>query len=156
VRTLFRIAAAAALLIAHAAPARALDTLAPDLRLWVSEDFVHAPGSLMISGRYGGAWGLRLGAWIRDSHIEGGIPDKFGGIDRVWAYRGWRAGLGAVWIDDTTKLNGTHWDFDVSLGYDLTRRISLEYHHFSHGKKLGFDEDVPNGGWNLLGIGLIF
>lgn len=156
VPNLFTLTAAAVLSMALVAPARALERPEVGLRVSLYEDVVHAPGSLVVSARYGGGWGLRLGAWVRDSHVEGGAPDKFGGIDHVWKYRDLRAGLGAVWIDDTTKLNGTHWDFDVSLAYDVTRRVFVEYHHFSHGKKLGIDNDVPNGGWNLLGVGWIF
>ncbi len=148
--------ACAALLIALATPARALDNPEVDLRLVVSADFVHAPGSMVVSGRYGGAWGLRLGAWVRDVHADPGAPNKLAGGDYVWKYRNWRAGLGAVWIDETSNLNGTHWDFDVSLAYDLGGRVFAEYHHFSHGRKAGINEDVPNDGWNLLGIGWIF
>lgn len=152
----FRIAACAALSIALVAPACALDKPEKDLRLSLYEDVVHAPGSVVVAARYGGAWGLRFGGWVRDTHAQQGASNKLAGIDHVWEYAGWRAGLGVVWIDQKTNLSGTHWDFDVSLAYDFSRRVSLEYRHYSHGKKLGIDNDVPNGGWNLLGVGLIF
>ncbi len=67
-----------------------------------------------------------------------------------------RAGLGAAWIDEKTNVNGTLWLFDVSLAYDITRNVFIEYRHHSHGSKLGIERDVRNGGWNLIGIGYSF
>jgi hypothetical protein len=138
------------------APSYALDETKGGLRLSVAEDFVHAPGSVVISGRYGGAWGVRAGFWARDRNAEGGAPNKFAGVDYMWTYEKWHAGLGTVWIDEKNSLNGTHWDFDVSLAYDLSGRIFVEYRHYSHGRKLGIKKDAPNDGWNLVGVGLAF
>jgi hypothetical protein len=138
------------------APSYALDETRPDLRLSASDDFVHARGSMVVSARYGGSWGARLGFWVRESHVEPSKANFFAGIDHVWTYSKWRAGLGAVWIDEVNDLNGTHWDFDVSLGYDLSSRVFIEYRHHSHGRKLGISKDVSNDGWNLIGVGLIF
>ncbi len=111
------------------APARALD-LQPDetrpgLRLSVAEDFVHAVGSVVVSARYGGAWGVRAGFWARDRNAEGGAPNKFAGVDYMLTYGKWHAGLGTVWIDETNGLNGTHWDIDASLAYDVSERVGL-------------------------------
>jgi hypothetical protein len=138
------------------APSYALDETRADLRLSVSEDFVHAPGSMVVSARYGGSWGARLGFWARDSHVQPGAPNFFVGIDHVWTCSKWRAGFGAVWIDELNDLNGTHLDFDVSLGYDMSSRVFVEYRHHSHGRKLGISKDASNDGWNLIGVGLIF
>ncbi len=138
------------------APSYALDETKVDLRLSVSDDFGFAPGSVVIAGRYGGAWGARLGFWARDSHVEPRAPNKFAGVDYVWTYSKWRPGLGAVWIDQTNDLNGTHWDFDLSLGYDLSSRVFVEYRHHSHGKNLGIRRHASNHGWNLIGVGLSF
>jgi hypothetical protein len=142
------------------APARALDLqldeTRPGLRLSVAEDFVHAVGSVVVSGRYGGAWGVRAGFWARDSDAEGDAPTKFAGVDYMWTYGNWHAELGTVWIDKTNGLNGTHWDFDVALAYDLSDRIFVEYRHYSHGKKLGIKRDAANSGWNLIGVGFVF
>jgi hypothetical protein len=138
------------------APSYALDETKADLRLSLSDDFVHAPGSMVVSARYGGSWGARLGFWARDSHVQPGAPNFFVGIDHVLTYSKWRAGFGAVWIDEVNNLNGTHWDFDVSLGYDLSSSGFVEYRHHSHGRKLGISKDASNAGWNLIGIGVIF
>ena len=138
------------------APSYALDETRAELRLSVSGDFVHAPGATLVSARYGGAWGARLGFWARESHAESSKAHYFAGVDHVWTYSKWRAGLGAVWIDEANDLNGTHWDFDVSLGYDLSNRVFVEYRHHSHGRKLGISKDASNDGWNLVGVGLIF
>ena len=143
-------------LVLLGAPSYALDETRPDLRLSVSDDFVHARGSMLVSARYGGGWGARLGFWVRESHVESSKANFFAGIDHVWTYSKWRAGIGAVWIDEVNDLNGTHWDFDVSLGYDLSSRVFVEYRHHSHGRKLGISKDASNDGWNLIGIGLIF
>ena len=137
-------------------PSHALDETRAELRLSVSGDFVHAPGATLVSARYGGAWGARLGFWARESHAESSKAHYFAGVDHVWTYSKWRAGLGAVWIDEANDLNGTHWDFDVSLGYDLSSRVFVEYRHHSHGRKLGISKDASNDGWNLVGVGLIF
>jgi hypothetical protein len=92
------------------APSQALDETKADLRLSVSDDYVHARGSMVVSARYGGAWGARLGFWARESHVESSKAHYFAGIDYVWTYSKWRAGLGAVWIDQVNELNGTHLD----------------------------------------------
>jgi len=126
------------------APSYALDETRADLRLSVSEDFVHARGAMVVSARYGGSWGARLGVWARESNVEPSAANFFAGIDRVWTYSKWR------------DLNGTHWDFDVSLGYDLSGRVFVEYRHHSHGRKLGISKDASNDGWNLIGVGVIF
>ena len=137
-------------------PSYALDETRADLRMSVSDDFVHARGSMVVSARYGGAWGARVGVWARESHVESSKANFFAGIDHVWTYSKWRAGLGAVWIDKVNDLNGTHWDFDVSLGYDLSGRVFVEYRHHSHGRKLGISKNASNDGWNLVGVGVIF
>jgi hypothetical protein len=137
-------------------PSHALDETATDLRLSVSVDFVHAPGSTVVSARYGGGWGARAGFWVRESSAQPSTANYFAGIDYVWSYSKWRAGLGAVWIDEVNDLNGTHWDFDISLGYDLSSRVFVEYRHHSHGRKAGISKDASNDGWNLIGVGLIF
>jgi hypothetical protein len=143
--------------LAWAVPAQALqhDETRKDLRLSLSVDFMHANGATLLAGRYGGAWGLRAGAWLDpgDVHPE---PHGFVGADHVWTFGKWRAGLGAIWMDEKTNINGTNWLFDVSLGYDISRRVFVEYRHHSHGSRLGIRRDVPNGGWNLLGVGIAF
>ncbi len=142
------------------APSHALDLGLEEtkvgLRLSVAEDFVHAPGSVVVSTRYGGAWGAKVGVWARDSNAQPGTPNFFAGVDYMWTHGNWHAGLGTVWIDETNSLNGTHWDFDVSAAYDLTGRVFVEYRHFSHGRKLGIKKDASNGSWNLIGVGLVF
>ena len=77
------------------APSHALEETRAELRLSVSDDFVHAPGSTVVSARYGGAWGARLGFWARESHVESTKAHYFAGVDHVWTYSNWRAGLGS-------------------------------------------------------------
>jgi hypothetical protein len=141
-------------------PSPALD-LSPDetktaLRLSVAEDFIHARGSVVVSVRYGGAWGVRAGFWARTTDFEGGAPNVFAGANYMWTYGNWHAEFGTVWIDKTSDFNGTHWDFDVAVTYDLSDRAFVEWRHYSHGRKLGIKKDAANGGWNLIGIGVAF
>lgn len=143
--------------LAWSAPALALqlDETRTGFRLSLTEDFLHAHGATLLSGRYGGAWGVTAGAWLDagDVHPK---PHGFVGGNRVWTSGAWRAGVGAVWMDEKTNVSGTHWLFDISLSYEINRRFFVEYRHFSHGSKLGIKRDAPNGGWNLIGVGLIF
>jgi hypothetical protein len=142
------------------APARAvnlgLDETKPALRLTVAEDLVHAKGSVVVSARYGGAWGVRAGFWARTTGFEGDAPNVLAGVNYMWTVGRVRAELGAVWIDKTNDLNGTHLDFDAALAFDLTERVFLEYRHYSHGKKAGIAKDASNDGWNLFGVGVTF
>jgi len=144
-----------ALASAGAAHALQLDETRRDLRLTLSEDVVHARGATLLAARYGGAWGLRAGAWLHTDDMEP-KPHWMASVDHVWTVGKWRAGLGAAWIDQTTNVNGTHWLFDVSLAYQVNRHVFLEYRHHSHGSKLGIERNVQNGGWNLIGVGLSF
>ena len=144
------------LLLAAAAPARALDPTPVGLRLSLLDEFTTGAGSLLLYARYGGAWGLKLGTWIRDVHVVPRAPNVVAGGDYVWTLSKWRLGVGIVWIDRTTNYNGTLWNFNFSVSYDLSDRIFCEYQHFSHGSKLGIKTDAANEGWNLLGIGFFF
>jgi hypothetical protein len=143
-----------ALLPSTAAYASGDDETPVALRLSVSDAVVNDTGAVLMSGRYGGAWGVRVGYWVRDPHLEPGAPHLTAGMDHVWTRKKWRYGIGAVWIDNDNEINGTRWNFDLSLAYDLSDRIYVEYLHFSHGSKvLGIKRDIPNLGWNLIGLG---
>jgi hypothetical protein len=150
-----RLLAVCVLVWTGSATALEFDQTARDVRLTLSQDYMHARGATLLAGRYGGAWGLRLGRWVYtdDMHPR---PHWMAGVDHVWTLGKWRAGLGAAWIDEKTNVNGTLWLFDVSLAYDVTRHVFIEYRHHSHGSKLGIKRDVRNGGWNLIGIGVSF
>jgi hypothetical protein len=145
---------AAIVALVFSSPSHAFDlSLEPTrsaLRVTLAEDFVHANGSLVVSARYGGAWGVRAGVWTHATGFEGGKPSGFAGANYMWTYGSWRAEFGTVWIDKTSDLNGTHWDFDVAAAYDLSNRWYLEWRHYSHGRKLGIAKDKSNDGWNLI------
>ena len=126
------------------------------LRVSVLDEFTTGAGSLLLSARYGGSWGLKLGAWVRDVHVLPGAPRVLAGGNYVLTLSNWRLGAGIVWIDRETNYNGTRWNFDFSISYDLSDRIFLEYQHDSHGSKVGIKKEAPNEGWNLLGLGFIF
>src|SRR5690349_16688218 len=119
------------------APARAWDEVKTDLRLSLLDDVTTGAGSVLASVRYGGAWGLKAGYWVRDVHVQPSAPNFLVGGNYVLKYSRWRAGAGVIWIDQENANNGTRWNFDLMLAYDLTDRIFCEYQHNSHGSILG-------------------
>ncbi len=96
-----------------------------------------------------------MGYWARDPHLDTGEPHFTVGMDHVWTYRKWRYGIGAVWIDNDNVINGTRWNFDLALAYNFSDRFFVEFLHFSHASKvLGIKKDLPNSGWDFIGLGL--
>jgi hypothetical protein len=157
-RTAIRRTAHAALawLVLAAAPALAWDETKPGLRLSVLDDVTVGAGSVLVSARYGGGWGLKAGAWVRDVHVVPSAPNVLVGGNYVWTYLRLRFGAGVIWIDQENRNNGTRWNFDFTISVDLSDRVFCEYQHVSHGSTVGISQDAPNEGWNLLGIGFIF
>ena len=152
------VAAVAALLVFLPGPARAweFDETQPSLRLSLGLDVYHAAGAMVAQARYGGSWNVKAGAWVRDVHVHPEAPNVLLGGGYVLTKSKWRFGAGVVWIDEENDLNGTRWNFDLSLGYDLSDRLFLEFAHYSHGSGLGIRRDKPNSSWNLFNVGLIF
>ena len=149
------------LVLAAATPARAmdwsLDETKPALRLSVSVDVFRVPGTVAASARYGGNWNVKAGTWLHNNGVDPRAPSLLLGAGYVLTKSKFRFGLGVVWIDDVNfNVNGTRWNIDASVAYDLSDRWFVEYQHYSHGAILGVKDDVSNGGWNLLGLGLIF
>jgi len=145
----------AAMLFSNCCAAQQPDDTPSHVRFTLAEDFVHAAGSTVLSGRYGDGLGVRAGWWLHSVDASP-APRLLLGADYAWTVSRWRPGLGAAWIDKTTSLNGTHWEIDTSLAYAITRRFFVEFRHYSHARKLGVRKDVPNGGWNLIGLGVAF
>ena len=67
-----------------------------------------------------------------------------------------RGGIGIAWIDRENNVNGTRWNLDAALAWDLSRGVFVEYRHQSHGAVLGISEKSPNGGWNIVSVGYTF
>jgi hypothetical protein len=127
------------------------------VRVSVGIDVFNSPGAIVATGRYGGSWGLKLGYRLyQGSHLRG--PGRvlvcsdymLTFADKI------RGGLGIAWIDGENNINGTRWNFDVTIAYDLSNKTFLEYRHQSHGAIFGLRTDVPNGGWNVFGLGYTF
>lgn len=155
---------------------------ASELRLSALADVMHAPGSAIVHGRYGDRVGVSLGLWARDAgslaetvtscHDYAVYPmrrhceptalktgedrsaDMLLGADYRWRDNRWHYGAGIVWIDDKNALNGTRFNFDLSLGYDLSPRFGVLFHHISHFRAAGIREGRANDGWNMLGLTL--
>jgi len=135
-------------------PARDEAEAPPQWRLSLYGAVANGTGSVLTAGRYGDAWGIRAGAWLRQVHVEGAPPDVFAGVDHLWRSGKWRYGIGVVWIDKENRLNGTRWNFSLSVAYDLSDRYFIELLHFSHGSMAGIEKDADNVGWDLLGLGV--
>lgn len=93
------------------------------------------------------SWSTYVGQWR---------SDRFGGDTRLAGAEYRRhlgplfAGIGAAWLDQLTPLNGTLWNFSVTVGWDFGRAQAL-CRHISHASLLGIAPDKPNGGWNFCG-----
>jgi hypothetical protein len=156
---LFRLARfALVFLLLVAGPARAweLDETKPSLRLSLGLDVFRAAGAMVASARYGGSWNVKAGAWVRDVHVQPEAPDYYLGAGYVWTKSKWRFGAGVVWIDEENDINGTRWNFDLSIAYDVSDKLFFEYQHYSHGSMFGIEKGVSNSSWNLVNVGLIF
>lgn len=128
-----------------------------EFQLSLGSDIRHAPGLSSWSIRYGERWGFRAGAIIMPETKSRGAKVTESvwvvGLDHQWRFTDWNFGLGAVKISDTTKLNGTEWNFDLSAQYKLGGGAFLEFRHYSHGSMFGIAADKSNRGWNFLGLG---
>ena len=146
------------LLLIVASPAHAweFDETKPSLRLGLGLDVFRAAGAMVASASYGGSWNAKAGAWVRDVHVQPEAPNYYLGGGYVWTKSKWRFGAGVVWIDEENDMNGTRWNFDLSVAYDVSNRLFFEYQHFSHGSFLGIEKGSSNGSWNLMNVGLIF
>lgn len=60
------------------------------------------------------------------------------------------AGLGAVYLNQLTPLNGTRPNFSFTVGMRLWS-ATVFCRHMSHASILGIAPDKPNGGWNWCG-----
>jgi hypothetical protein len=153
--------ALACLALLLAAPARAadwgFDETRPSLRLSVAADVFRVPGTTVAALRYGGSWNVKAATWLYNNGVEPSAPSLLLGAGYVLTTGKLRLGLGVVWIDkENLNVNGTRWNVDASVAYDLSDRWFVEYQHYSHGAILGVKDDVSNGGWNLVGLGMIF
>lgn len=135
-----------------------VDDTRPGFRLSAGLDVFRVPGTVVATARYGGSWGVKLGYWVHGgSDIRPRSPTLLAGADYMLTF--WkkiRGGFGIAWIDQETNVNGTRWNFDTTLAYDLSDRVYIEYRHQSHGAILGISPDAPNGGWNVVGLGYTF
>src|SRR5262245_52386360 len=80
-------------------PARAWDDTKVGWRLSVLDDVTVGAGSVLVSARYGGGWGVRGGAWVRDVHVQPSAPNFYVGGNYVWSFSNLRLGAGILWID---------------------------------------------------------
>ena len=135
-----------------------VDDTRPGTRLSVGVDVFRAPGTVVATLRYGGTWGAKLGYWAyTTSDVGPHTPNVLIGADYMLTFwKKLRGGFGLAWIDEENNVNGTRWNFDTTVAYDLSERVFIEYRHQSHGAVLGISKDKPNGGWNIVGAGYRF
>lgn len=90
-----------------------------------------------------GPWGAMAGSWQQSNVVA---------ADYTYRWRRWLAGIGAAYLSRTTHINGTRWNFELRLGFQLTPRMSIVLTHFSNCKRVcHFKRSGPNKGWDFLG-----
>ena len=121
--------------------------------LGVTKEVTHDESTLAVFLDYTAPfWSAYAGRWN---------SDQFGGVTNLIGAEYRRhlgplfAGIGAAWLDQLTPLNGTQWNFSVTIGWDFGPVQAL-CRHTSHGRQLGIEPDKPNGGWNWCGGRLEF
>src|SRR5574341_848057 len=60
--------------------------------------------------------------------------------------------FGVVWLAETNRMNGTHWNSHFELAYDLGDQLALSLSHISHGSKFGIEKNKANRGHNWIGV----
>src|SRR5262249_13805013 len=126
----------AVLALFAAAPARAIDwgidETKPGLRASLGVDVYRVPGTVVASVRYGGSWNVKAATWLYDAGVEPDAPHLLLGGGYMITVGRFRLGAGLAWIDKTNyNVNGTRWNFDGSVAYDVTDRVFVEYQHYS-------------------------
>lgn len=141
------------------------------VRVSLATEVLHGQGYWSPSVRVGqdGGWGLRVGSlrapmWAKevpDELIDANSKFKLNSasyleVDREFCGQRWCGGLGVVYINDVTPMNGTKWNFGLHVRYAINVNWSLVFDHDSHGSMFGFAKDKSNRGWNLLGVAYTF
>lgn len=121
-----------------------------------SYEFQHVKGATGVVGEYRFDNGVALHAagYTSANHLAAGV---------LYRWRGWviEPGLGVVYLDDLTRVNGTHANFVLAIDTKPIALFGLRWQagwrHYSNGRGIfGWAEDVPNGGWNFLVVGALF
>lgn len=120
----------------------------------VAREMTHDEGTNAVYVDYTGSfYSGYIGRWN---------SEQFGGASNIIALEYRRAlgpcfaGIGPSYIDQTTSLNGTQWNFSISIGCGKIGPFDVIARHSSHGSVLGIAEDKPNGGWNFVGLRMGF
>lgn len=75
------------------------------------------------------------------------------GLEFIYRYKFFFAGIGPAYSDDETDVTGTRWNFSIPMGLRFEHDrvfIDVLWRHRSHGAALGFAEDERNSGINLF------
>jgi len=83
------------------------------------------------------------------------------GLEYLWRFpdENIRVFLGGALLDGVNHVNGTKLNFSGGIAWQWTRRVSLQWRHYSNGA--GFhspisDDQAPNRGWNFFGASVDF
>ncbi|MHB8453516.1 MAG: hypothetical protein ACYDDO_02210 [Acidiferrobacterales bacterium] len=58
--------------------------------------------------------------------------------------------FGAAYLPKVNNISGTHANFNIELGYQMTPRWGILWQHFSNGKGIFRWTTRANAGWNFL------
>ncbi len=64
--------------------------------------------------------------------------------------------FGAAYLPKVNGISGTRGNFEIGLGYQMTRRWSIFWRHFSNGSQVFLWTDRANQGWNFLTLDYTF
>jgi len=113
----------------------------------------HNAGVTGILGeyRFDNGWTIHAAGWSGHNIIAAGILKR-------WEFKYLSLGVGGVYINKITKINGTHGNFVLTIN---TPEISVPGFnrvkctpgivHYSNGRKIfGWATDKPNKGWDFV------
>ena len=119
-------------------------------------EFQHVEGvtGLMVEPRFRNGWALHGAGFSERNYVA------LGGLYR-WEGAWVVPGIGAVYIDETNLVNGTHGNFVLALDTQSLRlgrlRCAAGWRHYSNGKCIfGWADGRPNVGWNFVTLGCVY
>lgn len=112
-------------------------------------------GAAILTERFNGKYDVSLGI-VTEQYCRCTFPtdiddNLFVQVQRVFVGSRFELGIGAAWFQNSNRALGKRFNVPLSLGYRLTKRISLRVRHYSNG-----GSGVPNVGQDLITVGYRF
>lgn len=122
-----------------------------ETRLSATADIVHAPGTsaIFVEHRPAQIPVATIGGYYQGSRGDSALIAVELLSPKVL---GCRAGIGPAYVPNTNEVNGTRWNFSLSLYCYRLRSAELVVRHISHGADFGIARERANLGWNFVGL----